>query len=153
MAKHLFEESRYCFVYGQFLAAIVLGLSYIDHTLADLFYASGRNDLKRSGISTLLHEALTEGWISQTEVDDLHHAREIRNPITHFREPGHATTIEEPSLTQSNHLTPSASVVTSKAAIRGHLKTGHREVSRHGTISGKSFTLPAARLSREKVLA
>jgi len=27
MAKQLFEETRYCFVYGQFLAAIVLGMA------------------------------------------------------------------------------------------------------------------------------
>ena len=26
ISKHLFEEARYCFVYGQFLAVIVLGL-------------------------------------------------------------------------------------------------------------------------------
>ena len=40
ISKHLFEEARYCFVYGQFLAVIVLGLSYIEHTLAALFYGS-----------------------------------------------------------------------------------------------------------------
>jgi hypothetical protein len=94
MSKYLFEETRYCFVYGQFLATIVLGLSYIEHTLAGLFYTSGRNDLERANISTLLQEALDYGWINQTEFDNLQHAREIRNPVTHFRRPLHTNTIE-----------------------------------------------------------
>lgn len=37
MSKYLFEEARCCFAYGQFLATIVLGLSYIEHTLAGPF--------------------------------------------------------------------------------------------------------------------
>jgi hypothetical protein len=94
MSKNLFEEARYCFVYGQFLATIVLGLAYIEHTLAGLFYASGRNDLKRAGISILLQESLTYKWIAQAEFDNLQRARRIRNPVTHFRRPFHSDTIE-----------------------------------------------------------
>ena len=30
IAKYLFEESRHCFVYGQFLAAVLLGMAYIE---------------------------------------------------------------------------------------------------------------------------
>lgn len=94
ISKYLFEEARYCFVYGQFLATIVLGMSYIEHTLASLFYASGRNDLERANISTLLREALNCGWMCQIEFDNLQRAREIRNPVTHFRRPGYDDTIE-----------------------------------------------------------
>lgn len=93
-SKYLFEEARYCYVYGQFLASIVLGLSYIEHALAGLFSASGRNDLKRKGISILLKEALNYGWINQTEFDNLEHARKIRNPVNHFRKPGYDDTVE-----------------------------------------------------------
>ena len=46
MAKFLFEETRYCFAYGQYLAVIVLGVAFIERTLAAEFYASGRNDLR-----------------------------------------------------------------------------------------------------------
>ena len=41
ITKSLFEETRYCFVYGQFLAATLLGLAYIEHTLAALFLRFG----------------------------------------------------------------------------------------------------------------
>ncbi len=94
ISKYLFEEARYCFVYGQFLATIVMGLSFIEHTLASLFYASGRNDLERASISTLLLEALNSEWIDQSEFDNLERAKKVRNPITHFRKPGHIDTID-----------------------------------------------------------
>ena len=54
LAKRLFEETRYSFVYAQFLATILLGLAYIERTLAALFYGAGRNDLERAGLSVLL---------------------------------------------------------------------------------------------------
>ncbi len=94
MTKYLFEEARYCFVYGQFLATIVLGLSYIEHTLAGLFYASGQDKLERASVSRLLREALRSGWIDQNEFANLEHARKVRNPATHFRRPGHNDTVE-----------------------------------------------------------
>jgi len=94
VSKYLFEEARYCFVYGQYFATTVVGLAYIEHTLASLFYASGRNDLERASISTLLKEALNHGCVSQMELDNLQHARDVRNAITHFRRPGHVDTIE-----------------------------------------------------------
>lgn len=101
MSKYLFEEARYCFVYGQFLATIVLGLAYIEQTLAALFYATGRNDLERANISTLLREAINYGWVNQTEFDNLERAREIRNPVTHFRRPLHDSTVEYRAVTQN----------------------------------------------------
>jgi hypothetical protein len=41
LAKYLFEEARYCFAYGQFLACIVLGLAFIERTLAAWAFAAG----------------------------------------------------------------------------------------------------------------
>lgn len=101
IAKQLYEEARYCFVYAQFLAATVLGVAFAEHTLAALFYASGRNDLERASASVLLREALDAGWLSPEEHDWLDHARKFRNPVTHFRRPLHASTIEHRSVTEN----------------------------------------------------
>ena len=102
MAKFLFEEARYCFVYGQYLAVIMrqylavimLGMAFIERTLAAEFYAVGRNDLERSSISELLREARSAGWLSEVEYKAFDRARRIRNPVTHFRHPGHRENIE-----------------------------------------------------------
>lgn len=101
LTKCLYEEARYSFVYAQFLGVIMLGLSFIEHTLAAIFYASGRNDLRRASISTLLQEAVEEGWLTFAEFENLDHAREIRNRITHFRPPLHDHTIEYRAVTEN----------------------------------------------------
>jgi hypothetical protein len=103
MAKLLFEEMRYCFAYGQYLATIVLGFAYIEVTLAAKFYAAGRNDLERAGIATLLNEARDRGFLSEDEVDDLDRIRRTRNPVAHFRRPGNEESIEWRSVVESDH--------------------------------------------------
>jgi hypothetical protein len=75
---------RYCFVYGQFLAAILLGLAYIERIIAASFYGAGRNDLERANISTLLRETLASGMITPDEFAHIDHARETRNAFTPF---------------------------------------------------------------------
>ena len=98
LAQSLFEEARYCFVYGQFLSTIFLGLSYIERTLAALFYGAGCNKLERAGLSELLTEALTKGLISGREFDDLERIRKKRNAYMHFRKPLHKDSVEYRSI-------------------------------------------------------
>ena len=92
--KYLFEEARYCFVYGQFLATILLGIAYLETTLAASFYASGRNDLQRASFSRLLDEALSEGLISVDEHQEMNRVRNERNAYGHYRRPLHEESIE-----------------------------------------------------------
>ena len=94
MAKSLFDEARYCFIYGQFLATTLLGLAYIERTLSALFYAAGRNDLKRASLSKLLKEAHSHGLIGCTEFRGLERIRKKRNSYAHFRKPGDKEGIE-----------------------------------------------------------
>lgn len=101
MAKFLFEEMRYCFVYGQFLATITLGFAYIERTLAAKFFAAGRDDLERANIKTLLKEARDHGILTSDEADDLDRIRRTRNPVTHFRRPLADDAIELRSLQES----------------------------------------------------
>ena len=92
--KYLFEEARYCFVYGQFLATIMLGIAYLETTLAASFYASGRCDLERASFSKLLDEALSEGLISVDEHQEMDRVRNERNAYGHYRRPSHEERIE-----------------------------------------------------------
>jgi hypothetical protein len=104
LSKYLFEESRYCFVYGQFLATILLGLAFIEHTLAALFFGGGRNDLGCAGLATLLSEAVNAGWLSNEEYAKLDNSRAIRNSIAHFRPPLHPERIEYRAfISEENH--------------------------------------------------
>lgn len=98
MARYLFEEARYSFIYGQFLAAIILGIAYVERTLAALMYGMGQSELERANIFVLLRESVKIGWLSQAEFESLDHARALRNLVAHFRRPLDEGTIEQRSL-------------------------------------------------------
>jgi hypothetical protein len=101
IAKYLFEEMRYCFVYAQYLGSISLGFSFIEHTIAAMFFAAGRNDLKRANASELLREAHLNGWLTLDEFSDFDEVRKRRNPIIHFRPPLESDTIEYRTVTEN----------------------------------------------------
>ena len=103
MAKYLFEEVRYCFVYGQFLAVIILGLAFLEKTLASWFFMAGRNDLERASISRLLREARNEAWLMEDEYEKLERIRLARNPVAHFRAPLSDDSIEFRALDKEDH--------------------------------------------------
>ena len=103
MAKYLFEECRYCFVYGQFLAVIVLGLAFLEKTLASWFFSAGRNDLERASISRLLAEARNAGWLAEGEYEKLERIRLTRNPVAHFRVPLAEDSVELRPLDREDH--------------------------------------------------
>lgn len=87
LSKHLFEEARYSFVYGQYIAASVLGYAFVERTLGSLFYASGRNDLQRATGKKLIHEAMQINLLSAEEALAFNRARQLRNPLVHFKPP------------------------------------------------------------------
>ena len=86
-SRYLFQEAIQCFVNGQFIAAIVLGFSFIERSLAGRFFEVGRTDLGRAKIDNLLKEALERGWVFETEYKLLNEMRELRNSVAHFRDP------------------------------------------------------------------
>lgn len=102
-SHYLFEEARYCFVYGQYIASTMLSLSYIENTIASVFYASGRNDLQRARVVDLLKEAKEKGLISESEFTVFNTVRKIRNPIIHFCKPSDKETIEYREVKNDRH--------------------------------------------------
>jgi hypothetical protein len=76
---NLFEAASYCFVNGQFLGAMVMGLSYIEHTLAGLFAAAGRKELENAGVEVLAKEALTLSLLKLKDFEIIKEAAQKRD--------------------------------------------------------------------------
>ena len=70
MAKFLFEETRYCFAYGQYLAVIVLGAGFYRSNSCGRVLR-GWLEMTWNGrtFSELLLEARNARWLSETEVE------------------------------------------------------------------------------------
>lgn len=101
VAKYLFEEARYWFVYGQFMAAVVVGMAFIERTLAAELCAAGRNDLERASITAVLREGRDAGWLTNAEDEQLDEIRTLRNPVTHSRAPLSLDSVEHRSVATS----------------------------------------------------
>jgi len=101
--KWLFEEARYCFVYGQYLAAIALGFAFVEQTLAAVLYGAGNDRAKRAKARDLFSEAVGQGLLSKEQVRLLHRARKIRNSLVHFRAPTEPTKLEIRALMREEH--------------------------------------------------
>ena len=102
LTVNLFEEMRYCFAYGQFIAATLVGLAYIERRLAARFYAAGRSNLQRAPLGKLLHEALSHEWINEYQFEELERIRNTRNFYAHFRRPGREDAVEYRALAEDD---------------------------------------------------
>jgi hypothetical protein len=94
ISNYQLKEAQYCYVYGQFLAAIVLGLAFVENSLAGELYCTGQKRLSRGKLCDIEKEALKRGWLSEQDHTKLERIRKLRNPVTHFREPGDGERIE-----------------------------------------------------------
>lgn len=103
LGQQLFEEARYCFIYGQFIASAILGFAFVERTLAAMFYGAGRNDLERATSERLFKEAVAVGWLNDHELQVFENARRLRNPLVHFRPPLHKELPETRSAHSDRH--------------------------------------------------
>ena len=94
ISKYQLEEAKYCYVYGQFLAAILLGLAFVENSLAGAFFSVGQSGLAKKGVYEIAKEAHRLAWLSEEDHTTLERIRKLRNPITHFRGPGNDERIE-----------------------------------------------------------
>ena len=94
LAKSHFDEMRYCYIYGQFLATTILGVAFLEITLAALFFQAGHNDLERASITDLFKEAHKHHLITDREYEHLNGIRKTRNAYAHFRKHGHKESVE-----------------------------------------------------------
>ncbi len=86
LSQLLFKEVLNSYVLGQYIAAIVLGYSLIERTLAGRFSFIGEIKIAAAKSEILLKKAAERGWLSGEEVQLLDELRKLRNPIVHFRD-------------------------------------------------------------------
>jgi hypothetical protein len=87
-SKLIFQEAADSFVNGQFIAAVVLGFSFIERAIAGRLSHIGEKALARNGRSEeLFKAAVQKDWITQDDFKSLETLRSLRNPIVHYRDP------------------------------------------------------------------
>lgn len=112
------DELKRSFIYGNFMATVLLAQSFVEHSLAGMFALARGDDLVKQGFKKLIDQARTDGHITDELAATLDNLRTMRNPYTH-----HTIGIGSRSymhrLAQSGHRLPEDMVVEdARVAIR-----------------------------------
>ena len=86
-SRQSFEEVRLSYIYGLYLATVLLSLACIEWEVAGRLYEEGWEKAKSARLEELLLKANESGILSNTELDTFQHLRRIRNSQAHFRPP------------------------------------------------------------------
>jgi hypothetical protein len=101
-ATVLMEEARQCFVNGQFVAALMLAASFIEHKLSDALRTQGLISDSPSFASAILLARSNE-LFSVDLLDRTDHIRQIRNPFAHRKPDNHEHSLGNRFLGQHVH--------------------------------------------------
>lgn len=94
------EETKWCYINGQFLACIVLCQAILEHVLAGQFSLMGKDSLIKKGFERLCDEALANHLISCSEHRALANLRLLRNPYVHPKRINDPTRLERRMMTE-----------------------------------------------------
>lgn len=87
MSAIAFEEARQAYLHGLFAACTIMCQVCLEHMLAGIFRAAGRDDLDRATFKMLLREARDDEIVSEDEFTLFDRLRTLRNPYAHPRTP------------------------------------------------------------------
>lgn len=91
LSERFFEEARWCFVNGQFVACVLLSQCFLEVSLRSLLAAGGKNYgvsdkwLERAGFSDLVNKAKECGLIEPGHAANCHAVRQMRVEYVHAR--------------------------------------------------------------------
>lgn len=85
----VFEEAKASFVYGNFVAVVVLTAAFIEHWLVSSLEAHGYHKEASRGVAAAINCARRNDLVDPITLDKADHLRLIRNPFVHVRELNH----------------------------------------------------------------
>lgn len=97
---YVFEEAKSSFIYGNFVAAVVLAAAFVEHWFSSNLAARGYEKEASQGLAALIKIARAKNLVNSILLDKVDHLRAIRNPFVHLQLRGHQHTIGERSWRQ-----------------------------------------------------
>jgi hypothetical protein len=85
----VFNEAKACFVYGHYVAVVVLSASFIEHWFVASLSDRGYQKEASRGLASAIKCARVNGLVNPLILDKADHLRLIRNPFVHLKEFDH----------------------------------------------------------------
>jgi len=85
----IFEEAKSSFVYGNYVAAIVLAAAFVEHWFVASLNSRGYHKEASQGLAAAISCARSNDLVDQSILDKADHLRLIRNPFAHLKSIDH----------------------------------------------------------------
>src|SRR5690606_16916905 len=95
----VFEDARSSFVYGQFVATVVLAASFIEHWFSANLALLGYEKAANAGLAAAISCARDNSLVPAVVLDKVDRQRLVRNPFVHLKQFDHPHGIGRRSLT------------------------------------------------------
>lgn len=78
------DELKRSYIYGNFMATVLLSQSFVEHSLGAHYYMAGDAKTANLGFKALIDVSFKDGILDESLANLLHELRQIRNPYIHF---------------------------------------------------------------------
>src|ERR1035437_990358 len=99
----VFEEAKASFVYGSFVAAVILAASFVEHWFVASLGARGYEQEASQGLAASIKFARANALVDPLGLNKADQLRLIRNPFVHLKPFDHPHTIVQRSARQNTH--------------------------------------------------
>lgn len=89
------EEMKRSFIYGNFMATVMLCQTFVEQTLGGMYSPAGRDDIARKGSRALIEQAVEDGYVPGPLAVKLHELRTMRNPYSHSNFSNYSSRLRE----------------------------------------------------------
>jgi hypothetical protein len=76
-------ELKRSYIYGNFMATVLLSQVFIEQSLGSMYAISGHDDIIGKGFAALIDMACQDGKITYELAESFHKLRRVRNPYIH----------------------------------------------------------------------
>lgn len=102
-SMRVFQEAKDCFIYGQFVATLVLAASFIEHWLGGILDAAGQSKVATQGLKAIITHCREFNVIPVALCDKIDNLRLSRNPFVHLKPFDHAHNLGQRMLARRMH--------------------------------------------------
>lgn len=100
---YVLDETTSSFIYGNYVAVIVLATSFVEHWLTAKLSARGYQKEASRGLSACINIARAQSLVDPTILDKADRLRLIRNPFVHLKPFEHEHALDRRSLKLGAH--------------------------------------------------
>jgi len=102
-SARVFQEAKDCFVYGQFVATLVLAASFMEHWLGGVLSAAGQHKVAGQGLKAIIAHCRESRVIPSVLCDKIDALRLSRNPFVHLKPFDHSHNLGQRMLSRRMH--------------------------------------------------